>query len=566
MRTHLVVAAAAGAALALVPSASAAVPDRWTSYPSGTSDELTGVDYVNASTIIAVTSSGKILKNGAVKNDTAGATSFTDVRFGPSGTTGLAVGSAAKIYRSSDAGETWNPVAAGTTYNHSCPDSGSHAAAPVTTTITDVTWGNDATAYALTAGRGSVLKSTDAGATWSEVSKKPDGSCVADPGSIHELRDIQASPASNIVHLVTDGFGRRIVSNDGFASASVVEHNSTAVNCTSGDTDIAIDPSSPNKSWVAGCAGGLGLGFSSDSAANYEFGLDYKAGQKSSLRRHNDVSAAQGSALAVGLAGQVILQGGGDDAYFVSPAGATSDWNAVDKLDANTAVIGGQGGEMRVTTRAAELPDLVAPAGTIAGPTTVTAGQPATYTANLADNAGGSGVDPASLAWNAPGIPTAGGNPVAITFPNAGVKRLEVSFTDQAGNAANATLNVNVRPGIAPGTRNPHPTTTTIVPGGRITLRGPRSCVRVGKTFGATLSFKRSRKKGAKKIKITRVDFFIDGKRVKIDRKAPFSQRLSVKSYLPSSRHTLKARAYIKVKRGKSPKKSITTSLQVCSA
>jgi hypothetical protein len=90
--------------------------------------------------------------------------------------------------------------------------------------------------------------------------------------------------------------------------------------------------------------------------------------------------------------------------------------------------------------------------------------------------------------------------------------------------------------------------------------------VRVGRTFTATLAFKRSRKKGAKKVKIRLVVFSIDGKAVKTDKKAPFRQTLSVRSFSANSTHTLKARATIKVRRGASPKKSISVKFQVCSS
>jgi len=75
---------------------------------------------------------------------------------------------------------------------------------------------------------------------------------------------------------------------------------------------------------------------------------------------------------------------------------------------------------------------------------------------------------------------------------------------------------------------------------------------------------KKSTKKGAKKVKVTKVVFSIDGKTVKTDRVAPFKQRLTVKSFVAGSKHKLKARATIKVRRGKSPTKSVSASFGVC--
>jgi len=86
-----------------------------------------------------------------------------------------------------------------------------------------------------------------------------------------------------------------------------------------------------------------------------------------------------------------------------------------------------------------------------------------------------------------------------------------------------------------------------------------------GKTFTVTLTWKKQKRKGNKFVKVRRADFYIGSKRVKIDKKAPFRQTLKVTaSSKPGSTVTLKARAYIKVKRGKSPTKSITSKIKVC--
>ncbi len=102
------------------------------------------------------------------------------------------------------------------------------------------------------------------------------------------------------------------------------------------------------------------------------------------------------------------------------------------------------------------------------------------------------------------------------------------------------------------------------MPGGTISLSGPKACVAAGGSFTATLSFKKSKKKGTKKVKVTTVDFYIDKKKVKTDKKAPFRQTLTVRNLKAGSKHTLKGRATIKVRHGKSPKKSVSTTFSVC--
>jgi hypothetical protein len=128
-------------------------------------------------------------------------------------------------------------------------------------------------------------------------------------------------------------------------------------------------------------------------------------------------------------------------------------------------------------------------------------------------------------------------------------------------------------PGTTPGgTATPPATTparpvrrTVTVAGGRVTLTGPRGCVRRGGTFVATLKWKRKKRKGNLFVKVRRSDFYLDARRVKVDKKVPFVHTYRVLVTQPrGSTITLRARAFIKVKRGRSPKKSIRTRVKVC--
>jgi hypothetical protein len=102
--------------------------------------------------------------------------------------------------------------------------------------------------------------------------------------------------------------------------------------------------------------------------------------------------------------------------------------------------------------------------------------------------------------------------------------------------------------------------------GATISLGVPNTCIPSGKPFIATLSWKKQKRKGNKFVKITRTDFYIGSKRLKIDKKAPFRQTLRIPSPKKGQTYKLKARAYIKVKKTKRvPKKSVTTTLKVCS-
>lgn len=118
-----------------------------------------------------------------------------------------------------------------------------------------------------------------------------------------------------------------------------------------------------------------------------------------------------------------------------------------------------------------------------------------------------------------------------------------------------------------PGPRYPGPnrTVTATVPGAELGLDVPKGCVRPGQKFKVTLRFKKQRRKGNLFVKVRRVDFS-EGTKLKLrDRKAPFTYTFKVQaSKKPGSTVTVRARAFIKVKRGKGPKKSIKTTVKVC--
>lgn len=108
-------------------------------------------------------------------------------------------------------------------------------------------------------------------------------------------------------------------------------------------------------------------------------------------------------------------------------------------------------------------------------------------------------------------------------------------------------------------------TAKATVPGASLAFGVPAACVAPGRTFTVTLTWKKQRRKGNVFVKVRRADFFIGAKRVKIDTQAPFRQTLRVTaSAKAGSTIGLRARAFIKVKRGTAPTKSLRTTIRVC--
>ncbi len=284
----------------------------------------------------------------------------------------------------------------------------------------------------------------------------------------------------------------------------------------------------------------------------------------------NGIGFGGGTLVAVGDNGQIFTSPDGTNAYMqpADPPLTATRWGAVGVADATHALIGGAGGAMIRSTTANSVPDTTAPAGTINGPDTITAGVATTYTAALSDNAGGSGVDTASLSWTAPTQAAKTGNPVSYTFATPGTYLISLAFKDLAGNTATISKSVTVKANGSAENAPQHTTTVTDQSGAKVTLSTPKGCVPAGSTFKVTLSFKKVKKKGATFIKVFKVDFYIGSKIVVHDKKAPFAQRLKVKVGTKSgSKVTVRARAFMKVrhpKHGKFPTKSIRATVTVC--
>lgn len=109
--------------------------------------------------------------------------------------------------------------------------------------------------------------------------------------------------------------------------------------------------------------------------------------------------------------------------------------------------------------------------------------------------------------------------------------------------------------------------TSVSVPGGTLSLGAPRGCVTPKGTYTVSMSFV-AKKRGSRRsnvvVKVTRADFYVDGKRKVQDRKAPFAARLKVTTKKGTS---IKVRgvARLKVKKTSKPRtRSINTTIKVC--
>ncbi len=436
---------------ALVPAAGARAATLWTPMASGTTATIEAISTPQPGEVIFVDSNGGIhyLSGGAFVAASVTPTNvigFTDVAMSPNGVDGVAVGPSGKIYRSVDSGHTWSQVTGTSELTAACPDPG-NTSAPLSDNLLSVQFADATTVY-ITGAHTDVLKSTNTGTTFTEVNKVSGspGSCKVSPNE--SFGDTTWLDANN-GYLMSTYFGDIFATTDGLGS-TIGARKGEAVNSFSAPIALALDPSNHQRMWAVaafGSCGSLCFVLTTDGGASWN-GVTFD-GHEVGLR---DVSAAGGTVIAVGDSGDIYTSPDGQNFFRqVSGTNPTNNWFAVSVANATTAYVGGANGVLLVSTTANQVPDTTAPTGSISGPATLTQGQFGTYTANVTDNPGGSGVDPSSFDWSTSGLPDQTAHPTAsFAFSTVGVHTITVAFKDLAGNANTATISVNVVAPVPP--------------------------------------------------------------------------------------------------------------------
>ena len=470
-RTLLAAALACGA---LAAPASAGI---WTPLASGTSEDITAIDYQGGDRLWIATAGGSLLfREGGVLKPAAGAglpTSiiFNDVAFQPGTNVGLAVGNGDNVWRSVDGGRNWAKLDPKTITNNNCvavPDT------PVDVgDMHAIAWGPNNVVYLGGAGK-TVLRSANAGATFTEVNKSPAGCRMNVSVSDMFFFPAASSRADEKLYFqARQAFGKMHFTADGLQSTAAPRDES--INGTETNTNLAVDPTNTNRLWATNQCGFTCLGASVDGAASFDsIATIRNEGSENQVAWH-DVEYAGGTVIAAGRAGQIVNSIDGIDFFYNKADGAlaTKDWAAVGLAGASEAAVGGQGGALVLTTAANTVPDITKPTGLIAGPTTGAPGQALTFTAQVADEAGGSGIDPAGFAWTSTGLPGASGPSATLTFPNPGFFTVRLGFRDLAGNVGEDTASVRITaPSSGGGGR-------TIAPVFRLTGRGNEATARI---------------------------------------------------------------------------------------
>lgn len=102
-----------------------------------------------------------------------------------------------------------------------------------------------------------------------------------------------------------------------------------------------------------------------------------------------------------------------------------------------------------------------------------------------------------------------------------------------------------------------------------ISLLTPRNCIPPGAATArlavrARKIKRRARGRGRLVVKVSRVVFFVDGRRRLTDRRAPFRATIRLTGLAPGSRHEVRARAHLKVRTGRARSRSIRSRFTIC--
>lgn len=442
--------AAALTTVALAATAAPASAGIWTPIESNTTEDITAIEYQSADRFWFTTAAGKIYRRvgGAFQQEAFDAsTSFKDIEFQAGGPVGFAVGTNGAVWRSPDSGDNWVKVlgiAGGD--NNTVFD-----CAPMDPIgdVDSIRFSADNRAW-LSATGSQIYRTVPAAnatnvginaAGWEYPNHAGGGNCKVP----RDIDDSFSIPASNSIYFIGRSFGSVWFSSDALTS-SATEKPASAGNGFTTVRRVAGDPGNPNRQWAV-TPGGDGISYVARTTDGWSTEADWEIGNPSvrSLTATSDIDFAGGTVLTAGSAGLITHSIDGATFFYDGADGelATRDWRAVGLASATEGAVGGTGGKLVLTSQANVTPDVVAPTGTISGPTSIAAGQAVTFTAVLNDT-GGSGINPAATAWTATGLGNQSGGTATYTFPSPGFYTVRLTFADNAGNTGDASLFVNV--------------------------------------------------------------------------------------------------------------------------
>lgn len=425
----------------------------WSPVASGTSEDILAIEYQGEDRFWFTTANGKVFKRagGGFKQVADAQITLNDIAFQPGGAVGLAVGQGGKVLRSTDAGETWSTVSGIQARNSGC--NGSAALAGVTA----VRFASGNRVYLFADGFGQIARSDDAGATWQDANRSADGTACR----IRAVISDAFLPGPDVGYFMSERFGETYLSTDNLGTAAL---QGNGPNGFENVHRVVGDSRNQNRQWALTPETGNGSYFQrTETGWRSEDGWELI--NPGTMQAGYDLAFAGGTVLAAGDGGMILNSVDGRRFGFSPADGAQAGtaWRAVALASGTQGAVGGRGGALVLSSSANQVPsppppaDFSRPTGTIGGPSAIGAGAVAAFSVNAADNAGGRGLDPASFTWTATGQSPVVGPAATFAWPAPGLQTVTVRFRDLAGNEGSATRTVEVAKGAAtlPATAKP---------------------------------------------------------------------------------------------------------------
>jgi len=365
------VCACAPAAVAAAP-ASAAI---WTEVPTGTTQNITAIEYQSATRLWFTTAGGAIFKrqaDGSFSQVRApSGIPLNDIEFQTAGQIGYAVGSGGQVLRSSDGGATWNPSGGiiASKLGTSFPDcTGSAALGDVNA----VRFAGDSRVWVFAAGSQIATSQAvnpalvGAPGTWTDGNRDTHGTgATADdtckvPSSYGEGYADAFFATPDVGYIVAASFSEVFFTANNLASTTQ-KKPADAGNAGNGNRVIAGDPTNPSRMWsVNGTPYGRSTtAYTRDGWQTSEwFQIGNDTVREFPSTGPADVDFAGGTVLAAGDAGLVLNSTDGVNFFYNDAAGAlaTQRWNAVGLATATDGAIGGDNGKLALTSAANSIP------------------------------------------------------------------------------------------------------------------------------------------------------------------------------------------------------------------
>ena len=345
----------------------------WTEIPSGTTEDISAIEYQSADRFWFGTSAGRVFKRvGGTFQQRAfvpGA-AIKDIEFQDGGQVGFAVGTNGTVLRSRDGGDVWASLGAGiaggsTTSATNC------GVSQAIGDVDSIRFAGNARAWLL-AGGSQVYRTRD-GATTTNVGDVGNWEWINNGAGTcrlgGDIDDVFPIPGADAIYFIGKSFGEVFFSSNALISNAVTKPGS-AGNGFEQTRRVAGDPSNPNRMWalIPYGEGGSYYARTTDGWSNAA-GWTIANGDSSQFTRGESLDFNSGTLLAAGSAGMILESTDGVN-FYLDPVGgslATNDWKSVSLASAVDGAIGGISGKLLVSTNANALP-IVAPPGPAPGP------------------------------------------------------------------------------------------------------------------------------------------------------------------------------------------------------